>query len=215
MSVAFVYVARLNWPKCTAGLTFLIENAYYTSMNARVRFQPKAEKIVDAILYLAHKGLELDQYKVVKLLYLADREHFRRFGRPITFDKYVAMEFGPVASNAYDLVRKKRAFGISASDLPFDIQKHDKIYLIGKPKREVNWNIFSKSDLGILDWAADTYGNKTFSDLYELTHEHFAYDRAWKNRKTKADEMRFEDFLEEDASKPSKVSDLEFTAKGM
>lgn len=77
-------------------------------MNARVTFTPKPDKLADSILYLALKGIELDQYKAVKLLYLADREHLRRFGRPITFDKYVAMKFGPVGSAAYDWLRSKR-----------------------------------------------------------------------------------------------------------
>ncbi|MAM63872.1 Panacea domain-containing protein [Maritimibacter sp. UBA3975] len=184
-------------------------------MNARVRFKPKADKIVEAILYLAHKGLDLDQYKLVKLLYLADRAHFQRFGRPITFDKYVAMQFGPVASNAYDMVRKRSALGVTPDKLPFDIEQHDKIFLVRKPLREVDTSLFSRSDLHILDETVAEYGDKSFDQLFEITHDHFAYDRAWKNRTSLADEMRFEDFLEEDASKPGKVSDLEFISRGM
>lgn len=184
-------------------------------MNARVTFTPKPDKIVDSILYLALKGLELDQYKTVKLLYLADREHLRRFGRPITFDKYVAMQFGPVASAAYDLVRGKEALGINPARLPFKTHKHDKIFLVSNPKRDIDRDIFSKSDLVVLDQIADEYGAMSFEQLYKLTHDHFAYDRAWTNRKTKADDMRFEDFLAEDASKDDRVSDLSFTSKGM
>lgn len=184
-------------------------------MNARVQFKPKPKKLVDAMLYLALKDLELDQYKMVKLLYLADREHFRRFGRPITFDKYVAMPFGPVASAAYDLVRGKNALGVQASNLPFETRKHDKIFLIGKPKRDIERSLFSKSDLMVLDETAEKYGSMNFDQLYKLTHEHFAYDRAWKNRNTNADDMRFEDHLTEDASKEDRVLDLSFTANGM
>ncbi|NOX73612.1 MAG: SocA family protein [Alphaproteobacteria bacterium] len=178
-------------------------------------FTPKPDKIVDSILYLALKGLELDQYKTVKLLYLADRAHLRQFGRPITFDKYVAMPFGPVASAAYDLVRGKKALGINPSSLPFETSKHDKIFLVGNPKRDIDRDIFSRSDLMVLDDTADKYGAMSFVQLYKLTHDHFAYDRAWKNRKTKANDMRFEDFLAEDASKDDRISDLLFTSKGM
>lgn len=184
-------------------------------MNARVTFNSKPDKLVDTMLYLALKGIELDQYKMVKLLYLADREHLRRFGRPITFDKYVAMPFGPVASAAFDLLRGKQALGIDPSDLPFEMRKHDKFFVVDHPKREIDRSIFSKSDLMILDQTADKYGAMSFDQLYKLTHDHFAYDRAWKSRKTKADEMRFEDFLTEDASKDDRVSDLSFSSKGM
>lgn len=184
-------------------------------MNARVTFTPKPDKLADSILYLALKGIELDQYLTVKLLYLADREHLRRFGRPITFDKYVAMPFGPVGSAAYDWLRSKTALGINPADLPFKIKKLDKFYFVSEPRREIDRSIFSKSDLMVLDQTAEKYGNMTFKQLYDLTHDHFAYDRAWKNKKSKADEMRFEDFLIEDASKDDRVSDLAFTSKGM
>jgi uncharacterized phage-associated protein len=184
-------------------------------MNARVTFNPKPDKLVDTMLYLASKGIELSQYKMVKLLYLADREHLRRFGRPITFDKYVAMPFGPVASAAFDLLKGKKALGVDPSDLPFERRKHDKIVLVERPKRDIDRAIFSRSDLMVLDQTVEDYGQMSFDQLYKLTHEHFAYDRAWKSRKTKADEMRFEDFLAEDASKDDRVSDLSFTSKGM
>ena len=178
-------------------------------------FKPKVDKILDSILYLARKGVDLDQYKLVKLLYLADREHFRRFGRPITFDRYVAMEFGPVASIAYDLVRRKQVLGVRLEDLPFEIHKHGTLYLVGKPKRDVRRDIFSRSDLLVLDEIVQKYSKASFDELYEITHDHFAYDRAWQNRNSNADQMRFEDFLDEEAAKEAKVSDLEFTAKGM
>lgn len=184
-------------------------------MNARVRFTPKPEKIVDSILYLALKDMEVDQYKAVKLLYLADREHLRRFGRPITFDKYVAMEFGPVASCAFDILKGKERMGVNPSNLPFELRTLDKITLVQNPKRDIDRSIFSRSDLMVLDQIAEEYGNKSFGELYELTHSHFAYARAWKHRKSKADEMRFEDFLAEDASKEDRISDLAFTSKGM
>ena len=42
--------------------------------------------------------------KLVKLLYLADREALNRWGFSITTDRYVAMEHGPVVSNTYSLM---------------------------------------------------------------------------------------------------------------
>ncbi len=43
--------------------------------------------------------------KLLKLLYLADRTALQRFGRPITFDRYVSMDKGPVPSRTCDLIR--------------------------------------------------------------------------------------------------------------
>ena len=184
-------------------------------MTSRIRFKLKPEKLVETILYLARQGLELDQYKLVKLLYLADRDHFRRFRRPISFDRYVAMQYGPVASYALRLIKGGKVTGIDRSDLPFEFKKLDKLIFIERPKRDIKRDLFSKSDLMVLDQTVATYGAMGFHALYRLTHDHYAYDRAWSARKTDADEMRFEDFLDETADKEALVEDLAFVSQGI
>ena len=47
-----------------------------------LEFKPKLDKIVELLLYLAYVRPGADKYQVVKLFYLADREHLIRFGRP-------------------------------------------------------------------------------------------------------------------------------------
>lgn len=42
--------------------------------------------------------------KLLKLLYLADRTALLTLGRPITFDRYVSMDHGPVLSQTYNLM---------------------------------------------------------------------------------------------------------------
>jgi uncharacterized phage-associated protein len=42
--------------------------------------------------------------KLIKLLYIADREALSRWGKPITTDRYVSMKEGPVVSNIYNLI---------------------------------------------------------------------------------------------------------------
>lgn len=42
--------------------------------------------------------------KLIKLLYLADREALARWGRSITTDSYVSMKHGPVLSQLLDLI---------------------------------------------------------------------------------------------------------------
>lgn len=43
--------------------------------------------------------------KIIKELYIADRESLRETGRPITGDTFVAMKKGPVLSQVYDLIK--------------------------------------------------------------------------------------------------------------
>lgn len=184
-------------------------------MSARIEFKFKPEKLVETLLYLARSGLELDQYKVVKLVYLADREHFIRFRRPVSFDRFVAMEYGPVASNALRIMKGEAVSGVDKASLPFRIRKFDKLYFLEHPLREIKREIFSKSDLKVLDEIVQRYGRCSFRELYRLTHSHFAYDRAWQNRTSLAEPMLFEDFIEESADKEELVDDIEFVSRAI
>lgn len=56
-----------------------------------------------AARFLQLGGGTMAVLKLMKLMYLADRESLRRFGRPITFDYMVAMDHGPVLSQTLNL----------------------------------------------------------------------------------------------------------------
>lgn len=57
-----------------------------------------------AARFLELRGAPMSYMKLVKLLYLADREALLRWGRPITTDCYVSMDRGPVVSRILDLI---------------------------------------------------------------------------------------------------------------
>jgi uncharacterized phage-associated protein len=61
-----------------------------------------------AALFLRVAGVPLNYMALIKLLYRADREAFRRCGLSITTDNYVSMKFGPVTSNIYDRIKAGR-----------------------------------------------------------------------------------------------------------
>jgi len=183
-------------------------------MAAEIQFNRKPQKIVEVILYLIHKS-PLTRYQIVKFFYLADRVHLRKYGRPVTYDRYVAMKAGPVASTAYDIIKGKKIHGINTEDLPFEITEIGAYWGVANPKREVNFDFFSKSDLKVLDEIYETYHKHSFDDLYELTHQHEAYDKVWKNRTTNADDMSFGDFFDGLENRDSIVDELAFAARGM
>ena len=63
----------------------------------------KATQAAGRLLTL--RGGRMSYVKLIKLLYLADREALIRWGRPITTDRYVSLDIGPVVSRIYDLIR--------------------------------------------------------------------------------------------------------------
>src|SRR6266481_1622930 len=72
-----------------------------------VGFHFNALKTMQAIAALLHfhGTKEMSYLRLLKLLYIADRESLKETGRPITGDQVVAMEHGPVLSGVFDLIK--------------------------------------------------------------------------------------------------------------
>jgi len=62
-------------------------------------------KATEAAAFLLRlRGEKMSYLKLVKLLYLADREALSRWGSSVTNDSYFSMPHGPVVSNTYNLM---------------------------------------------------------------------------------------------------------------
>ena len=67
----------------------------------------REDKTTEAAAFLLKmRGGSMSYMKLIKLLYLADREALIRWGRPITFDSYVSMKNGPVLSATLNLINE-------------------------------------------------------------------------------------------------------------
>jgi uncharacterized phage-associated protein len=67
----------------------------------------KVEKTIQAagVLFRSDRVRRMNSMRLLKLLYIADREALKETGRPITGGPVLAMERGPVLSEVYDLIR--------------------------------------------------------------------------------------------------------------
>ena len=57
-----------------------------------------------ACMLLKLRGGTMSHLKLIKLLYILDREALRRWTMPVTGDSFVSMSHGPVLSMTYDLM---------------------------------------------------------------------------------------------------------------
>lgn len=71
----------------------------------RMRFN-EAKATQAAARLLRNRGGKMSYMKLIKLLYLADREALARWGRTITTDNYVSMDKGPVLSHVLDCINE-------------------------------------------------------------------------------------------------------------
>lgn len=52
---------------------------------------------------------QMTRLRLLKLMYIADRESLKEKGRPITGDRICAMDHGPVLSGVYDMIKDSHA----------------------------------------------------------------------------------------------------------
>lgn len=161
-------------------------------------------KAIAAIRFFAdHGASELTKGKVNKLLFLADKLHLVRFGRPITGDWYAAMAHGPVPSatdNMLDALEDNAPYpgvdflrGQVALDRRF---QYPRLAPTGADFNVADY--LSESDMETLQEIMRLYGDRSFTDLRRLTHDMPAYEKAWQSRTCNMAEMNFADFFEED-----------------
>jgi len=148
--------------------------------------EPNIAKIRESVLFLLNSAAgDLDQYKIAKAIFLADISHLNRFGRPVTYDNYVAMKFGPIPSKTYELLKDKpERLEIAIKESCGNV----KIYAPLRPHDELE---LSESDELELHTALKTVEPLSFRQLMELTHNHVAWKAAWGNRKNKAPKMEY------------------------
>jgi uncharacterized phage-associated protein len=71
-----------------------------------IRFRTSTEKKIQAVAVLLRaEGNRTDRLRLLKLLYIADRESLKERGSPIVGGKVVAMKHGPLHSEVYNLVK--------------------------------------------------------------------------------------------------------------
>lgn len=138
----------------------------------KIDFDFDYRKATQALNWFAIKGGgKINKMKALKLIYLADRYHLRKYGRLVTNDSYVAMEHGPVASSTRDIVEK--------SDF---IDSHQRQYadnyIAGKGKYDIQSavspdnDVFSDSDIEALKFAWKKFGHLDQFELADLTHKY-------------------------------------------
>ena len=63
------------------------------------------QKIKEVLLYILGKTGVLDYYHLMKILYLAERQHLAKWGDRIITDDYYALPHGPVPTRIYDSLK--------------------------------------------------------------------------------------------------------------
>jgi len=134
-----------------------------------IQFQFHAEKAVEAaaILLKLH-GKPMKYLGLLKMLYIADRVALQRMEQPITGDHYVSMDYGPVLSGVYDLIKGQEIDDALPLWSKF-ISRHNKnvVSLITDPGNED----LCEEEEEIIHEVYETFGHLDPFDVAEWTHD--------------------------------------------
>jgi uncharacterized phage-associated protein len=117
----------------------------------------------------------MEYLRLLKLLYIADRELLAETGRTLTGDRAVAMKQGPVLSAVYDLVKCQ---GVTANVVEWARVIHREGYevVLGS---DVGVKRLTKAELAKLNEVCDRFRDTDSVELSELTHEFGEWSAAF------------------------------------
>ena len=151
---------------------------------------------------LTRRGGRMSYMKLIKLLYLADREALGRWGRPITTDKYVSMDKGPVLSHVLDRINE----GSAPNDPSFWAEHitHCEDYCVSLAKNPGDGKL-SEAEDKVLDEIFEKFGNMTRWELVDYVHTL----PEWKNPNGGALPIEYRDILKALKKKPADIDAIE------
>jgi uncharacterized phage-associated protein len=108
---------------------------------------------------------QMGYMRLLKLLYIADRELLAETGRPLTGDRVIAMKHGPVLSRVFDLIKGQTAQADEWSN--YLHTEGYKVLLKQKPGR----GKLSKREVQKLNCLSERFRQLEDFELSDLTHQ--------------------------------------------
>jgi len=124
-----------------------------------------------AAYFLEKNARSMPYLKLLKLLYLADREAMRVTGDSMSGDHFVSMPHGPVLSRTYELINQ------STSSEAWDAliaPASDRSVKLRKSIRRSDLDELSDQDIDILKSIQRQFGGMSKWEIRDWTHRHCA-----------------------------------------
>jgi uncharacterized phage-associated protein len=140
------------------------------------KFPFNKEKALNTVLYIAKHVNRSDFHKIFKILYFSDRTYLADYGMPITGDRYIAMDIGPVPSKIYDIFKIVRGDSSMTDKENFGDLFSVEGWMYIKAKKDPDLKKLSPNEKEVIDSCIKQYGNLSYDEIKEKSH-----DIAWRS----------------------------------
>lgn len=144
--------------------------------------------LLNAALWVAERLPDQDRriHKPFKILWFADLHHLKQYGRSITGDTYIAMNYGPEPSALYDMIK-----GNCSPELRVFTKYENGFFDIS---RKCDREFLSESDVEFLQKSMDENASLSFPSLVQKSLAS-AWNSAWKEGENTS--IRMSEILDE------------------
>jgi len=146
---------------------------------------------------------QMNYMKLIKLLYLTDREALIRWSRPVTGDKYFSMKHGPVLSEVLDLLNEAPVPG-NESFWPQHISAPSNYEV--KLVQEAGRDELSEAEEELIDEIYQKFGRFEPFRLVDYLHANLP---EWKPVTAGCEPIRYADILEAGKKSSKEISAIE------
>ena len=144
------------------------------------------QKLKAIILYFGEHTDQkfLGKVKLMKLFYFLDFTHVKKFGAPITFDRYFKLEHGPIPTvikNLIDDAGEDVAHSALADTIDVECSPGQMIQRIVMRRKigQEDLNLFSVSELETLQSVCSRFDTLNTREIEEASHK----EAPWKESK--------------------------------
>lgn len=173
-----------------------------------MRFRFNEKKAAQAAAHLLkQKGGKLDKLVLMKTLYMADRRTLLEDGKPITGDRMLSMDHGPVLSVVLNLMNKTPGPGTTWARFIEPPDAQDLVLL--KTGANPDFDELSRYEMRILDEELAEWGDYTGIALGEKLHE---VCPEWRLPHGAVADIEYVDLLRKNGKTPAEIQSIEVEA---
>ncbi|MHC5728886.1 MAG: Panacea domain-containing protein [Nostoc sp.] len=147
----------------------------------------KATQVAASFIKLC--GGRLNYMKLIKLMYLAEREALLNWGRPITYDSYFSLKHGPILSTTLDLINEGKQpnsdhvwFKYISAPNDYDVTLY----------KECSPDDLSEAEESLINEIFQKYGQFDKWDLVDILHSVLP---EWRNPNGSSIPITYKDIL--------------------